>query len=46
MYFNFTSEFDLWEKNCTVVSGVVKKPTEEIRCRLIEGENSYILENY
>ncbi len=47
LYLNFTTDWQIFEKNCTVISGVIKKSDgTDIRCYLLSDYNSYMIDNF
>ena len=47
MYMNFSSEFTLLDKNCSLMSGFNKKLDDSnVSCTRIEGKNSYLIDNF
>ncbi|EGR31412.1 hypothetical protein IMG5_110280 [Ichthyophthirius multifiliis] len=46
LYLNFTNEWKLNAKNCTIVNGFEQKKNEMIYCYLIPEANAYRIENF
>ncbi|KAL4456555.1 hypothetical protein ABPG74_000662 [Tetrahymena malaccensis] len=46
LYINFTSEWFLFNPNCTVINGFQQIGNQPVRCSLIPNSESYVIDNF
>ncbi|EAR88803.2 hypothetical protein TTHERM_00262990 (macronuclear) [Tetrahymena thermophila SB210] len=46
LYFNFTSDWNIFQPNCTIINGFIAPFGQKVRCQRIQDQNSYMIDNF
>ncbi|KAL4505423.1 hypothetical protein ABPG72_002485 [Tetrahymena utriculariae] len=46
LYFNFTSDWNIFQPNCTIINGFTAPFGQKVRCQRIQDQNSYMIDNF